>query len=88
MHGIYQAKAFLNPAFLRTEINELDISGLVRDFAGQTASQPAGNNGISQQQMFTALSDTVTQMEPMLKERVTAATDSIYDYLLGKKPDT
>ncbi|MDO8578929.1 MAG: hypothetical protein Q7R50_07115 [Dehalococcoidales bacterium] len=77
----------LNPAFLRTEINELDISGLVRDLAAQNSSQPGDNNGISQQEMFTALSDTVTGMEPMIKERISAATDSIYDYLLGKKPN-
>ena len=77
----------LNPAFLRTEINELDISGLVRDLAVQGSNQPAANGGISEQEMISALSDTVTRMEPMLKERVTAATDSIYEYLLGKKPD-
>lgn len=77
----------LNPAFLRTEINELDISGLVRDLAVQGSNQTAANGGISEQEMITALSDTVTRMEPMLKERVTAVTDSIYEYLLGKKPN-
>lgn len=77
----------LNPGFIRTEIEELDISALVGEVVNQPSGQPQGGEEISSQAMVTAVTATVTQLEPLLKERITAATDSIYDYLLGKKPN-
>ena len=77
----------LNPGFIRTEIEELDISALVREVVTQPPGQPQGNEGIPPQALVTAVTDTITQLEPLLKERITAATDSIYDYLLGKRPN-
>ena len=77
----------LNPGFIRTEIEELDISALVGEVVSQPSGQPQGGEEITSQAMTTAVTDTVTQLEPLLKERITAATDSIYDYLLGKRPN-
>lgn len=77
----------LNPGFIRTEIEELDISALIQELVVQPANAPQGGGGIPPQELLTAVTDTVTQLEPLLKERVTAATDSIYDYLLGKRPN-
>jgi len=77
----------LNQGFIRTEIEELDIAALVGEVAGQPSGQPQGGEEITSQAMTTAVTDTVTQLEPLLKERLTAATDSIYDYLLGKRPN-
>jgi hypothetical protein len=75
----------LNPAFLRTEINELDIHGLVTSYVTQSSNETV-DGGVSELQVVTALSDTVTQMEPLIKERIGAASDGIYAYLLGKTP--
>lgn len=77
----------LNPKFIRTEIEELDLSELVREFVNQTTNGAQGDGGIPPQELAAAVTDTVTQLEPLLKERVTAATDSVYAYLLGKIPD-
>ena len=77
----------LNPGFIRTEIEELDMSALVRDLAVQPSNGPQDNGGIPAEEIGKAVTDTATQLEPLLKERVTAATDSIYDYLLGKRPE-
>ncbi|MDO8716162.1 MAG: hypothetical protein Q7J73_05080 [Dehalococcoidales bacterium] len=77
----------LNPGFIRTEIEELDIAALVGEIVSQPSGQPQGGEEITSQAMTTAVTDTVKQLEPLLKERVTAATDSVYDYLLGKRPN-
>lgn len=77
----------LNPEFLRTEIEELDISALVRELAVQPGNGPQDDGEIPAEEVGKAVTDTVTQLEPLLKERITAATDSIYDYLLGKRPE-
>lgn len=77
----------LNPGFIRTEIEELDISALVGEIVTQPPGQPQGAEAITSQDLTKAVTDTITQLEPLLKERITAATDSIYDYLLGKRPN-
>ena len=77
----------LNPKFIRTEINELDIPTLVKELTSAAANQPQNEGGIPPQELINAVSDTVTQIEPVLKEGLTATTDSIYDYLLGKRPN-
>lgn len=77
----------LNPAFIRTEINELDFAGLFQEFTVQNLGQPITNETVYERQIVEALSDTITGMRPPINERLTAATDQIYDYLLGKKPN-
>lgn len=70
----------LNPDFVTSELDRLDISSLAEEFI----SEPAPGEE-SSDKMMVALVDTTTKLEPLLKEQVSAATYSIYDYLLGKK---
>ncbi len=66
--------ALLNPDFVTTQINRLNISSLVEEILSQ---QP-------EEELRTDLIDAVAELEPAMKEQLGAATNSIYDYLLGK----
>jgi len=64
----------LNPDFVTTQLNRLNISSLVEEILSQ---QP-------EEELRTDLIDAVAELEPAMKEQLGAATNSIYDYLLGK----
>ncbi|MFC1862214.1 hypothetical protein ACFLT4_03645 [Chloroflexota bacterium] len=66
----------LNPDFVTSELDSLDVSSLATEVVSGQA--PQGELG-------TALINTIPKVEPLLKERLSAATYSIYDYLLGKR---
>ncbi len=74
----------LNPNFITTEIKELDIAALVKQFTSEPT--PTSEEGLPKE-LVTAFTNTVTELEPLLKERVNATIDSIYDYLLGRSPN-
>lgn len=63
----------LNPDFATTQLNRLDISSLTEELLAQ---QPDGEN--------EALIETITELEPSIKEQLGVAINDIYDYLLGK----
>ncbi len=71
----------LNPDFIASELNKLDLSALVGEV---TSEQTTG--GWFPEEFKVALIDTVAELEPLVKEQLGIATHSIYDYLLGKKP--
>ncbi len=75
----------LNPEFIRTEVEELDILALVQEFVNQPTGEIQNGAGGLPKELDTAVTDTVTQLEPLLREQITAATDLTYDYLLGKR---
>jgi hypothetical protein len=64
----------LNPDFVTTQLNRLNISALVEEILSQQPEDVTSE----------ALVKTITELEPAMKEQLGAATDSIYDYLLGK----
>ncbi len=69
----------LNPNFITSELNRLDVSSLVEEVISEQPSEeefPA--------EFKTALIDTITKLEPLVKEQVSAAIYSTFDYLLGK----
>ncbi len=68
---------FLNPDFVVSELNRLDISSL----AGELLSQQ-----IPQEEPYIAevIDDTIADLEPWIKEQVSAVTYSGYDYLMGR----
>ena len=70
----------LNPDFIVSEIDRLDVSALVREsFAEEaTGEEPQG-------EFQDAMIDTVTRLEPVVKEQLSAAIYPIYDYLLGER---
>ncbi len=65
----------LNPDFLVSELDKLDVSSL----AGEVLSEQ-----IPEEELRIALVDTITKFEPLVKEQVSAATYPVFDYLLGK----
>ncbi|MFC2041047.1 hypothetical protein ACFLTY_01845 [Chloroflexota bacterium] len=66
----------LNPDFITSELDRLDVSSLATEVLG--GQVPQGELG-------TALINTIPKLEPLLKERLSVAIHSTYDYLLGKR---
>lgn len=69
----------LNPDFIISQVNRLDITSLAGDILTQQI--PPG-----QEFMPEAVDATIADLEPWLKEQAASATYSIYDYLEGKSP--
>ncbi len=67
----------LNPDFVVSELDELDVSALSEVLLSEQTSQ--------EEEFGTALVNTITKLEPKLKEQLGAAIYSTYDYLLGKQ---
>ncbi|MFC1912985.1 hypothetical protein ACFLX7_02175 [Chloroflexota bacterium] len=68
---------FLNSEFVIALMEELDIASLTEEIISeQTEEFPEEFRG--------ALVDTVTRLEPRLKEQVAAAADPVFAYLLGE----
>ena len=70
---------FLNPAFVASLMEELDLSLLAEELISEQASEEE-----FPEELETALIDTITELEPLIKERVSAAAEPIFDYLLGE----
>jgi len=71
-------QTLLNPDFVTSEVNRLEISSLADDLLTQNTS-----SGI-QEEIETAVSSAVEKIEPQLKMQINGAVVSIYDYLLGR----
>ena len=67
----------LNPDFVVSELDRLDIPSL----ASEALSEQIPQEG---EFMAEVLDDTIADLEPWIKEQVSTATYSFYDYLLGK----
>jgi len=72
----------LNPDFVTSEVAKLEASSLVEEIIGEQLPE-----GEFPEEFRTTLVDTIVELEPVVKEQLTTATYSIYDYLLGKKPN-
>ncbi len=70
----------LNPNFMTSEINRLEINSLVKDFL----SRQAPGQGLPKE-YETALINILTKLEPQIKENLGVNINSTYDYLLGEK---
>lgn len=72
----------LKPDFVVAELNRLDVA----DLAGEIIKfeTPEGEPDRDMEAMYTGV---VNDLEPLVKEQLSATIYSIYDYLLGKKPD-
>ncbi len=69
----------LNPNFIISELNRLDISSLVKETI--IIEQPSSGD------LPTQLVSIIPQIEPLVKEKTGVAIHSVYDYLLGKSPN-
>ena len=65
----------LNPDFVVTELDKLDVPQLLSEQIPEEEFP---------EEFRTALVNTIIKLEPVVKEQVSAAIYSIYDYLLGK----
>ncbi|MFC1897262.1 hypothetical protein ACFLX8_01635 [Chloroflexota bacterium] len=72
---------FLNSDFVISLVNELDIASLASEFIGEQLLQD-----IPEEMDFLTehLDNIIAQLEPTIKEELTAAADPILDYLLGE----
>jgi len=64
-------QTILNPNFIVTELNKLDVSALAEEFLSEQIPQEV-------------ISDTIADLEPWIKEQAGILTYSTYDYITGK----
>ena len=69
-------QTILNPGFIASEINRLDIPLLAEEFLREQIPE--------EELMVEVLSDTVTDLEPWIQQQVTDGVYSSYDYLMGR----
>jgi len=72
-------QTLLNPDFVTAEINRLDVSSL----AGEILSEQIPVEEFPEE-LRTVLVNTITDVEPWMKEEISTAVYSGYDYLMGK----
>ena len=70
----------LSPKFITSKLDKLDVSPLAEELLSE---QTTGEE--FPKEFRTALVNTIADLEPAVKEQVSAATHSIYDYLLGRE---
>jgi hypothetical protein len=70
----------LNPDFVTAELNRLEISSLVREVV--QIENPPGQLDLNK-----IINQTISDLEPKIKEEAGSAIHSVYDYLLGRTPE-
>jgi hypothetical protein len=75
-------QTLLNPDFIISQLDKIDTETLVEEII----SEQEDGEGLSEE-IETALLDTVSELEPVIKEQLYAALDGTYDYLLGKREE-
>jgi hypothetical protein len=71
----------LNPGFVASQVNRLDLSSLAEDFINEQISQQIP---LEEEFIAGALEDTITELEPWIKEQANTVIYAGYDYLLGR----
>jgi hypothetical protein len=69
----------LNPAYVTKVVNQIDYTSLIQD----TVDKQVDQKNISPE-LRTALIDTLSSVEPVLKQRLGSAIDDSYSYLNGQ----
>ena len=72
---------FLSSDFVTSLVDELDIASLAREFISEQLTEEIPEE---MEFMVGAIDDTLVELEPWIKEQVSAAADPILDYLLGE----
>ena len=67
----------LNPEFVVSELDRLDIYSLTKELLSQQIPQ-------DEPYIADVIDDTITDLEPWIRDQMHAGTYSIYDYILGK----
>ena len=75
----------LNPDFVAAEVDKLDISSIAGDLlSGQIGENLPEEARFLEGTVSTVVSEIISAQEPWIKEQVSAAIHSGYDFLLGK----
>lgn len=72
-------RTVLNPGFFAGELDKLDITAIIEEIA----SEPMTLEDFPPE-LKTALFSSISRLEPLIKEEVSATVSHVYDYLLGK----
>jgi len=72
----------LNPDFIISELNRLDVSSLVADMLREQI--PAEELPVEMEVMVESIEEIAVDLEPWLREQVNMAVYAGYDYLLGR----
>jgi len=70
---------FFNSDFVVSLMDTLDVPSLIEEFTGEQITEDK-----FPEEFQSAVVNTVTELEPLIKEQVSAASDPVFDYLLGK----
>ena len=70
-------QTILNPDFVVSEVDRLDMPALAKEFLSEQIPP-------EEEFMVGAVEDTIIDLEPWIKERVSAGIYSSYDYLMGR----
>ena len=75
----------LSSDFIVSLVDELDVSSMAEEFLNEqlTAGIPAGMEYLGEY-LNESLAGVIAELEPWLKEQISAAADPIVDYLLGE----
>jgi hypothetical protein len=71
----------LSPDFIAAQLDKFDTTSL----AGEMIQDQTRRQELPEE-LGTTLVNTITKLDPLVKEQVGAATHSVYDYLLGETP--
>lgn len=71
----------LNPSFVTAEIDKLDIPAVAKEMVQSQPPQPG------QIDVNKMISDALPKIQPQIKAQADATVTSVYDYLLGNKPE-
>jgi hypothetical protein len=74
-------QTILNPDFVVSQVDRLDIPSLAEDMLSQQIPPEAEE---LEEFIGEAVSDTISDLEPWLKEQTAGAVNSLYDYLEGR----
>ncbi|MFC2062705.1 hypothetical protein ACFLS8_02015 [Chloroflexota bacterium] len=72
----------LSPKFVTSELDSLDMAVVAEEIISE---QSSGDD--FPPELMNVVINAIPRVEPLLKEQVSAATYSVYDYMLGKRPD-
>jgi len=72
-------QTILNPNFISTQLDKLDVAALVEEIIGEQEDEEAFS-----EELETALVDTIAELEPVIKEGISDTVEPIYDYLKGE----
>ena len=75
-------QTILNPDFVVSQVNKLDISSLAGEFISEQI--PSGQIPQGEELMAEVIDDTLADLEPWIKEQLNTAIYSGYDYLTGE----